>query len=300
MPGPRRSDIVVISWWSNTLALACLHNLARYAPRRKIYLVQAGKPEAQCRRFREILSGSAFGANVEELPYPADASGEDWRVRETVACRLLANHEGLWFLDHDLFLQAPAGVWLADMDHRLAASDCCLCHAMPRRGPSITNPAFWLSPARFPAGMPSFARVPYRPDPVAGRPYNPPSAALAGAAPIMPEKDTLVAAMEFLRERGQVCGFPTGEADRVPGGPAPFPHAEHIGGLYAFALLPALTTSDPPPDLVAWLGHSAAQFLAFYTNCPPEWVAVEDPVLLERIEAVGQIEGEGVGERSEQ
>lgn len=313
MRSRKRSDLVVISWWSNALGLACLHSLARYAPDRKVYLVQAGKPEAQRQRFREALMRSALGANVlftaavaftanvEELPYPAGASGEDWRVRETVARELLGEHQGLWFFDHDLFLQEPAEPWLADMDRRFADSDCCLCHPQPstpkpstlgrRRGPSITNPAFWLSPARFPAGMPSFARVPYRPDPVASRPYDPPPAPSAGAAPILPAKDTLVAVMEFLQERGQVCGFPTNEADRVPGGPAPFPRAEHIGGLYTFALLPALMEGDPPPDLVAWLGRCAAQFQAFYDTCPPEWLAIEDPVLLRRIQAAGEVGG---------
>lgn len=276
------SDIVVISWWSNTLALACLHNVARYAPERRVYLVQAGKPEAQRQRFRDVLDRSTFCANVEELSYPAGASGEDWRVRETVARELLAGHEGLWFLDHDLFLQAPAGAWLADMDRRFAASDCCLCHPQPS-GPSITNPAFWLSPARFPQGMPSFARVPCRPDPVASRPYDEQALAEQSGPPMLPEKDTLVAVMEFLEPRDQVCVFPTREADRVPGGPAPFPQAEHIGGLYTFALLPALMAGDPPPDLVAWLGRCAAQFRAFYAACPAEWVAVEDPVLLNRI-----------------
>jgi len=38
-----KSDLVVISWWSNCLGLACLHNLATYTRNRNIYVVQVGK-----------------------------------------------------------------------------------------------------------------------------------------------------------------------------------------------------------------------------------------------------------------
>jgi hypothetical protein len=266
-----RSDLVVISWWSNCLGLACLHRLVKRTRERNIYVVQAGKPENQMERFRAYLPPS-----VMELHYPAERSGEDWRVREAVAHELLGDREGLWFLDHDLFLQEDCTPWLEDMDVRFAGSDVCLCHPVPRRGPSITNPAFWLSPARFPVGMPSFARVPYQEDPVASRPYAPREGRIA--ALIMPEKDTLVAAMEFLQERDQVYGFPMHEGERLPGGSAPFPRHEHLGGLYTF------TGGMPPPMLFDWVARCVGQFAAFYAACPPEWVAIEDPVLMRRIE----------------
>lgn len=266
-----KSDLVVISWWANCLGLACLHNLAVYARGRNIYVVQVGKPEEQKQRFRAFLP-----PGVHELPYPVDRSGEDWRVRETVARELLGDREGLWFIDHDLFVQEDCVGWLEDMDRRFSRSNVCLCHPAPVRGPSITNPAFWLSPVRFPPGMPGFARVPYREDPVASRPYALRQSAAVGL--IMPGKDTLVAAKEFLEERRLVCGFPLTEADRQPDGPAPFPPYEHIGGLYTFS------GEVPPPELGDWAARCVEDFTGFYAACPPEWIAIEDPVLLQRIE----------------
>jgi hypothetical protein len=121
--------------------------------------------------------------------------------------------------------------------------------------------------------MPSFARVPYAEDPVASQPY----VLRQSMSLIMPEKDTLVAAMEFLRQRGMVCGFPLIEEDRVLGGPPPFPQFEHIGGLYTFA------GDIPPEPLFGWLTRCVEQFTAFFAICPPEWIRIEDTVLLERL-----------------
>jgi len=263
-----RSELVVISWWSNCLGLVCLHNLVKYTSHRNTCVIQVGKPEEQKERFRAHLPPS-----IEELPYPSHRAAEDWRVREAVARELLGDREGLWFIDHDLFVREECEDWLEDMDSRFEGSNVCLCYPSPRRGPSITNPAFWLSPVRFPPGMPSFARLPYQEEPVVSRPY----ALRQSAALIMPEKDTLVAAMEFLQERGKVCGFPLSDGDRVPGGPAPFPRFEHIGGLYTF------TGEVPPETLHDWVARCVERFTAFYEACPQEWVEVEDPVLLERL-----------------
>jgi hypothetical protein len=264
-----KSDLVVISWWSNCLALTCLQHLIKHTRNRHIYVIQVGKPEAQKERFRTYLA-----PQIKELPYPPDRGAEDWRVRETVARELLGDHAGLWFIDHDLFIQEDCEGWLEDMDRRFRRSNVCLCHPSPRRGPAITNPAFWLSPVRFPRGMPSFARLPYREEPVVSRPY----ALRQSAAAIMPEKDTLVAAMEFLQERGLVCGFPLSEGDQVPDGPPPFPRFDHIGGLYTF------TGEVPPESQHDWVVRCVERFTAFYDVCPPEWVSVEDPVLLQRLE----------------
>ena len=266
-----KSDLVVISWWSNTLGLACLHRLVEYAPNRAIYVVQAGKPAEQMERFRANLRRS-----VRELSYSPERSGEDWRVREAVARELLGDRDGLWFIDHDLFLQQDCEGWLADMDRRLEGTNVCLCHPAPERGPSITNPAFWLSPVRFPPGMPSFARLPYREDPVANRPYAPREE--GPGALVMPEKDTLVATKEFLQQRDMVLGFPIAERDLAPGGPPPFPRFEHIGGLYTF------TGHLPPEPLREWTARCVERFSMFYASCPPAWVDIEDPALLRRVE----------------
>lgn len=252
-----RSELVVISWWSNCLGLACLHNLVEHTRGRNIYVVQVGKPEEQRERFRAHLPPA-----VNELFCPPDRGAEDWRVRETVARELLGDREGLWFVDHDLFVQEDCEDWLAGMDRCFERSNVCLCHHFPVRGPSITIPAFWLSPVRFPPGMPSFARLPYREEPVASQPY----ALRQSAALIMLEKDTLVAAIEFLQERGMAYGFPIVEGDRVPDGPASFPRHDHIGGLYTF------TGEVPPEPLHDWAAHCVKRFTAFYEACPREWM----------------------------
>lgn len=271
-----RSDLVVISWWSNCLGLASLHALAEHAPGREIYVVQVGKPEESKARFRAHLP-----PGIRELPYPPDGSGEDWRVREAVARVLLRDRAGLWFIDHDLIVQEDCTAWLDDMDRRLGQSDVCLCHPAPLRGPSITNPAFWLSPVRFPPDLPSFARVPYREDPVASRPY----ALRQSAGLMMPGKDTLVVAMEFLRERGMTCGFPLSVQDQTPDGPPPFPRFEHLGGLYTFT---GEVRAEQPLPLRDWMVRCVERFSAFYAACPPAWIRDEDPVLLQRIEEFRQ------------
>ena len=270
-----RSDLVVISWWSNSLGLACLHGLVQHVRDREIYVVQAGKTEDQKERFRAHLPPS-----VQELPYASERSAEDWRVREAVARELLVDRDGLWFIDHDLFLQEDGTGWLADMDRRLQGTNICLCHPAPVRGPSITNPAFWLSPARFPPEMPSFARLPYQPDPVANRPYAP--RAQTPRPLVLPEKDTLVAVMEFLQPRGMVLGFPLSVRDSTTDGPAPFPRFRHVGGLYT------CTGHLPPEPLHQWTARCVEQFSAFYESCPPAWVDVEDPVLLRRLDEFRQ------------
>ncbi len=270
-----KSALVVISWWSNCLGLTCLHRLAQFTHNRPIYVVQVGKPEEQKERFRAYLP-----PGVEELPYDPDRSAEDWRVREAVARELLADREGIWFIDHDLFFQEDLEPWLEEMDRRFAESNVCLCHPGPTHRFSITNPAFWLSPLRFPPGMPSFARLPYREDPVASRPY----AVRHSGELSLPDKDTLVAAQEFLQERGLVCCFPTDRADLAPDGPPFIPKCEHIGGLYTFTTIPQLE----PQVLRSWSMICVRSYTAFFAGCPLEWMAIEDPVLLARLEEFRQ------------
>lgn len=264
-----KSELVVISWWSNCLGLDCLHNLVRYTGSRTIYVIQTGKPEEQKERFRTYLPPA-----VKELPYPPDHLADDWRVRESVARELLRTSDGLWFIDHDLFVREDCQGWLGDMNQRFSRSTICLCHPSPVSGPSITAPAFWLSPKRFPPGMPGFARLPYYEDPVASKPY-----ATHQTAPLMmPEKDTLVAVKEFLHERGVVGGFPLTDRDCINGGPLPFPRHEHIGGLYTFT---GEVLSELPRD---WMVSYVERFTEFYSACLLAWVSIEDPVLLQRLE----------------
>jgi len=252
------SELVVISWWSNCLGLTCLHNLARHAGERTIHVVQVGKSEAQEERFRAQMPST-----VREQRHPAQLPAEHGPVIESVVREVLPDCAGLWFLDHDFFVHEPLEPWLADMDQRLASSPCCLCHPQPDDGFSITGPAFWLSPARLPAELPGFEPVPYQPSPVAQRP----DLARAPADLRIPEKDTLVLAQEFLAERDLVCHYPFSS----------LPGHDHLGGLYLFA------NEILPDSFREWMTQCVDRFTAFYAACPPEWLAVEDPVLLDRL-----------------
>jgi hypothetical protein len=264
-----RSDLVVISWWSNCLGLACLHNLVNYTRNRNIYFVQVGKPEEQKGRFRAHLPLA-----VKELPYPASLPAEHCKLIETIARDLLHGCDGLWFFDHDFFVFEDLEPWLANMDRELGRSACCLCHLQPADSPSITSPAFWLSPARFPEGMPGFEPVPYRQMKVSQRP----DLVRAQVNLRMPEKDTLVLIREFLAERDMVCGFSLQS----------FPQHDHLGSLYMFA------GEIPPEPLRDWMEDCVERFTAFYTACPPAWVSIEDPVLMQRLEEFRQAVSGGV------
>lgn len=253
-----RSELVVISWWSNCLALACLHNLATYSDRRPIYVVQVGKSAAQQKRFRRLLP-----MTVQELPYPAHLPAEHGPVIETVARQLLSDRPGLWFVDHDLLVREPLEEWLEEMDRSFARSSCCLCYPEPDGGLAITGPAFWLSPARLPPDLPSFAPIPYQPLPSSRRP----DLFRAPADLRLPFKDTLVVAAEFLAERGQACTYSLSS----------LPRFDHLGGLYLFA------TELLPERFRDWVQQCVERLTAFYASCPPAWLEAEDPVLLKRL-----------------
>jgi hypothetical protein len=245
-----KSALVVISWWSNCLALTCLHNLARHAPGRSLYVLQVGKSQAQMERFRHYLP-------------PADLAAEHGPVVEGVVRRLLPEHQGLWFLDHDWFALDPLEPWLSGMDRSLAGSGCCFCHPQDAESLAITSPAFWLAPARLPQELPSFAPVPYTTMDISKRP----DLFRAPADLRIPDKDTLVLVREFLTERGLACGY----------SPQALPAHEHLGGIYLFAneILP-----EPFHD---WVAGCVQRFTAFYSTCPPEWLEIESPILMARL-----------------
>lgn len=251
------SALVVISWWSNAIGLACLHHLARYTEGRTIYVVQVGKPEEQKARFRRYLP-----QHVQEHLYPPDLPAEHYHVIEYIAHHLLNRSEGVWFVDHDFFVHDSMTPFLSHADAVFAQSDCCLCYA-----PSdfaITNPLFWLSPARLPPDLPGFAPVPFpAPSEVSRRPD------VFRAAPdlIQPERDTLVCVAESLAARSLARHYHLHE----------LPRHTHLGGLYLFSV------ELLPESFDHWVRGCVRAFRAFYEVCPPEWVAVECPVLLERL-----------------
>jgi hypothetical protein len=258
-----RSALVVISWWSNCLGLKGLHDLARWAEDRQIYVVQVGKSAAQQARFRRHLP-----PGVKEVDYPATLPAEHGQVVEAVVREYLRVEDGLWFFDHDVFFYEPLAPWLAAMDRRFEASNCCLGHLATGDSLSITCPAFWFSPARLPADTPNFASIPYEPMAASRRPdlYR------FGADLRMPEKDTLVLAREFLAARGMSCRL---DLESLP-------RYEHLGGLYLLAI------EALPAALDDWTAGCVGRFTDFYAACPQEWLDIEDPALLGRLAALRQ------------
>ncbi len=250
-----RSPLVVISWWSNCLGLTCLHALAAHTRQRPLYLVQVGKSAAQRARLRPFLP-----PGVQELAYPDTAPAEHSRVIAYVVAALPT--AGLWFIDHDVFWQEDGEGWLETADARLHAAPYCLC--LPATdSPAITQPAFWVSPARWPAGL-SFDAIPFQARPEARRPdlYR------FDGAMQMPVQDTLAHARGRLSAQGQVVTYNL----------ADFPRHTHLGGLYLLAgpLLP-----DAWRD---WMQATVDRLNRFFTDCPPAWRAIEEPVLRQRLQ----------------
>lgn len=256
-----RSDLVVVSWWSNCLGLTCLHHLIRQTEDRRLFVVQAGKSEAQRERFRRHLPPT-----VHELPYPPGRPGEHCHVIEYVVRDLLPQREGLWFVDHDVFFRAPLEPWLAAMDRFLDhPSGCCLVSLTAQGRRAITSPLVWLSPRRLPVDLPGFEPVPFEPLAASRRPdlYR------FGAAERIPEKDTLVRVQEVLAERGL-----DHHQDLRS-----LPRHTHLGGLYLLAF------EQVPESLHQWMARRVERFASFYATCPQEWLADEDPTLLDCLDA---------------
>lgn len=271
------SRIVVISWWSNCLGLACLHHLAAHTREREIAVVQVGKTARQRERFREHLP-----RGVAELPYPETAPAEHSRVLAEVALRQLRAEAGVWFVDHDVFLHEDWEAWLTAADEGFGASDVCLClPRLPAHVPAITQPAFWLSPARWPASITSFDPIPFEARETSRRPDR-----FRNDGNLrMPQKDTLMQARDELAARGRVGYFPLDAAAPGLALPSseeelrPFPAHTHIGGLYLF------TGPKLPAAFDAWVQKTVARFADFYDRCPAEWLVVEDRELLRRLRA---------------
>ncbi|HJW89098.1 MAG TPA: hypothetical protein VJ436_00510 [Anaerolineales bacterium] len=274
------SKIVVISWWSNCLALACLHRLVELVDARQIYVVQVGKPIQQRELFRINLP-----TRVTELGYPPGGPAEHSRVLEWVSLHALRSEAGLWFIDHDVIIEADIATdhnvsglgcletWLQAADQFLGREKLSLFLPSLNANPAITQPAFWLSPARWPDFTPAFDPIPFE-------------ARLESCRPDvyrhdgnlrMPVKDTLIAAREALMQRGLVGFFPLNPLDGQASNLQPFPPHIHLGGLSLFSG-PVL-----PPQFTEWMERTVKGFNEFYEHCPAEWLAIEDPVLLERL-----------------
>lgn len=254
----KRSSLVVISWWSNCLGLTCLHNLARFTEDRSIFVVQVGKSESQKVCFRQFLP-----KNVQELDYPADAPAEHSRVIAHVVRQQLPAAEGVWFVDHDLFIHQNWEPWLKSSDAHCHVLKSCLCLPPAAAHPAITQPTFWLSPCRFPQNI-SLDPIPFQTWQQSRRP----DLYLYAGALKMPVKDTLVHARDLLQPQGSVSTYSFDN----------FPPYSHIGGLFLFAG-PPITDSG----FQVWQQRTIEQFASFFRSCPAEWLTIEDPTLLHRI-----------------
>jgi uncharacterized protein len=261
------SALVVTSWWSNSLGLACLHRLARHSERRPIYVMQGGKSAEQMALFRELMP-----SGVVELDYPETLAHDDSRMREYLALTLLRDLAGAWFFDHDLLFHTYCEPWLVAADQWFSESRICLCIGEPRNGRGITQPGYWLSPARWPEMAVSFDPVPC----VEKAWVRRPDLSRYDGDVVEPVKDTLVRAREELIVRGLCSWFPlTSEAATRHSLPAIPAHA-HLGGIHLYTG-PILGAAHRP-----WMEQTVAQFERFFAECPPEWLQAEDPELLRR------------------
>jgi len=262
-----KSKIVVISWWSNCLGLECLNRLCQYASERDIFVIQVGKQEHVKRSFRNYIPDK-----VMEIVLPENQNEEHWAVCEWIVRHELTHEKGLWFFDHDLFLLESYNKWLKEMDFYLFSNRLVLAHTTENEKLSITNPLFWISPSRLPKLAPGFSPIPSPENKtIAKTPYE-----VEDTVPILqrPEKDTLVACSEFLKNIGLATHLNIRKSKKeLP--QLPFFH--HMGGLYLLALnkFPKFLEKD-----VQQLKNELNKIL---NACPAEWLKSEDNVLINKL-----------------
>ena len=276
------SPLLVISWWSNCLALDCLDHLVVHTTHRPVYVLQVGKSPEQKARFRASLPG-----RVVELEYPENLPAEHSRVIQYAAFHLLGEESGLWLVDHDVFYQAGLDDWLEAADHTHKEVETLLC--LPRRekgNPANTSPMFWLAPRGWPAELYCIDPVPFHARDESRRP----DLFRSRLELVMPQKDTLMQAKEALEARGRVCFYPVGNQSARAGSTpekdmhlAGLPEHSHLGGLSLF-------TNQIPTELYRqvdwfrqWMRQTVEKFVQFYAACPPARLALEDPILIQRV-----------------
>lgn len=260
-----KSDIVVISWWSNCLGLKCIHNLCQNSSDRKVFVVQTGKQEHLKDAFRKFLPQT-----VTELFLPPGYSNEHWSVCEWLVKSELSDKEGVWFIDHDLIIYESMNDWLNTMEYVFKEDRILFAHNVNNPAGSVTSPLFWISPKLIPKGAPDFAPVPQSTDKeVFLKPFklfDP----LTGLK--IPVKDTMVIFADFLRQTNSVKAY-----DIYGCSPATFPKFEHPGGL------PILVYSNLPDFLLKYAKSLVRNLSGIFNTCPEEWLDIEDPVLLRQI-----------------
>ena len=132
-----KSIIVVISWWSNCMGLKCLDSLKKHVHDYKIIIVQNGKSEKQKDLFR-----SHMNSGIEEVIYPENEPAEHFCVLEKLINDHFPEEDGIWFVDHDAFLEEPSTEYFKRMDDTLDKNRICL---LTPNQTTLTNPAFWIT-----------------------------------------------------------------------------------------------------------------------------------------------------------
>ncbi len=267
-----KSHLVVISWWSNCLGLACLESLAAHLDleRRHVFVVQVGKREEFKERFRARMP-----RGVTELRYPAGLRAEHAPVIEWVTRRELRVEDSLCFLDHDIILRENAEEWMRQRDVAFEDSCSVLYHRAVGGGASLTSPAFWIAPNALPDDTPSFDMIPSYESPLSAAPYDPANWTSAGSLRT-PIQDTLWAARDFLAARNLVSTY------RIE----TLPLHDHFGGLYLLA-------NHQVPEMPAELFRSKVRELLGFlrSGCSAERLADEDVTLLDRVAHFGALIG---------
>lgn len=277
-----KSTVVVVSWYSSCLGLRCIHELHRLLPARDIYVIQTGKTADQRRQFRRLLP-----SGVRSIPYPAVSDGQHGAVLDYTIRKALPDAEGVWFVDHDIYnIEKSLPRWIESMERRVKRSRVCLSVPRPRNmNEPLTIPFFWISPRRLPQQTPSLVSVPSFRDSVShkrlhNRPWAKGSFDSSGQFG-QPEKDTLWAALEYLKKRKLTATFQRRKRWWLPHH-MNIPRHSHFGGIWALGGLYEIDRKKAPEELRLFVRAKAAQFLHFFNECPQEWQASENPVLLDR------------------
>ncbi len=261
-----KSVFVIISWWSNCLALKCLNQLLLTTNDRTIYIVQNGKSKENRERFSGLLD-----SRVQELPYPENAPGEHYMVLEYLIKNQLQQEKGVWFLDHDAFITDNNTQFFEHSDNSFTNSQKCLFTPSQQ---TLTNPAFWISPARLPDNCPSLAPEPARTSKLTQRPdlYTHQKQLES------PTHDTLVVAYDYLKKREMATSFPLEF----------FPEHHHIGGLHVLNWPVDTIISRMQSDCYFkdFLHITVKKLISFYQSCTPQWLAIEESSLLNRLSAL--------------
>jgi len=263
-----QSDIVVISWWSNCLGLKCLNKLCDFTESMNIYVVQVGKTEEQKELFRYYMPN-----RIKEIIYPSDKSAEHWCICEYLIYQTFKTNDGLWFVDHDLFILEPFEKWLQNMDRHFEDSKICFCYPLEENSSSITNPAFWISPSRLPKGISSLAPIPAPKYSIANTPYKDKSS----CGVVKPQKDTFILVKEELERLSLAGNYPLRTISPESTNDLQFPRYSHLGHLSIF------TWENIPKHLTKMCKNIVSQYNAFLKECPPEWRSIEDTQLKMRL-----------------